>query len=42
VYEHQAIYEALRQHDGEAAARALTTHIDNAYLRSNNAENNPF
>jgi DNA-binding GntR family transcriptional regulator len=36
--EHQAIYHALKQQDGEAAAAALTTHIDNAYLRSINRE----
>lgn len=36
--EHQAIYEALKRHDGEAAALALTEHIDNAYLRSINIE----
>jgi DNA-binding GntR family transcriptional regulator len=38
MLEHQAIYEALRQHDGEAAAQALAAHIDNAYLRSINRE----
>lgn len=35
--EHQAIYAALKQGDGEAAAAALSAHIDNAYLRSINS-----
>jgi DNA-binding GntR family transcriptional regulator len=38
IDEHQAIYEALKQHDIEGAVIAVEAHINNAYLRAINLD----
>jgi DNA-binding GntR family transcriptional regulator len=38
VEEHQSILEALRRHDGPAAALAMRRHVENARQRAESAD----